>query len=74
MPVLRPFLTPTAQPVPVAIKRNMAQQGFYESQQSQEQFTNPPVTGDYIIHQLQKYAQRKSPPLLQPGSRVTLRF
>jgi hypothetical protein len=49
----------------------MSQQGFYEEPQQQEQFMQTPVTGDYLRAQLEKYAHRAAPPILEPGARVT---
>jgi len=66
-------------------RRNMMDPNFYDPQdQQQQQFGSPtdstvqnernfadePVTGNYILTGLQKMAQRKAPPSLEPGSRV----
>jgi hypothetical protein len=96
MPVLRPFIIPTAgQPQPVIAptrpRRNMLQDAFYtdQSQSQQQQYQQPDqsysssqsqqqppqfepanMTAPYIQEQMQNYANRNAPPVLQPGERV----
>lgn len=39
-------------------------------QNADQQFEQPPVTGDYLQEQMSRYSQRAAPPALDPGSRV----
>lgn len=85
MPLLYPYLSPTAQPskrlVAKRRPRNMSQAEFYRTQlglddpltstdRSERDFPKAPSTSDFIAGQNERYANRPAIPELQPGARV----
>jgi len=74
MAILRQLYLPQANPVSLRKRQsNMADDQFYQQdpQQSNEQYQNQPLTGDYLAASLSKLANRQAPPQLDPISRVT---
>lgn len=82
--VLNPATAPQFAVASRRRRRNMLDPNFYQAEEQQQQYGTPtdvtvragqnfadePVTGNYILTGLQRMAQRKAPPSLEPSARI----